>query len=215
MWLASGYRTALGSEECDPDPSTGILEGLIAERERIGTVSLEHTLVLNATYEPLQIVSWKRALRMLFQEKVEVVAEYDRQIHSISISIRLPAVLRLRQYVKIRHSYNRVRFTRANLYARDGYRCQYCGLRPDLSGLTYDHLLPVARGGLKTWENIVTCCIDCNRKKGNRRPAEAGLDLLRQPKAPSGFPYKINLLFRQPNVPDSWKDYIFWHGATP
>ena len=176
---------------------------------------MEHTLILNATYEPLQIVSWKRALRMLFQEKVEVLAEYDRRIHSISISIRLPAVLRLRQYVKIGHSYDRVRFTRANLYARDGYRCQYCGVRPDLSHLTYDHVVSVARGGLKTWENIVTCCIDCNRKKGKRSPTEAGLDLLRQPKAPSGFPFKIPQLIRQPNVPDSWKDYIFWHGATP
>ena len=210
-----GYRSFLVSGKCDPGPGTGILEGEIAERERLRTASLEHTLVLNATYEPLQIVSWKRALRMLFQEKVEVVAEYDRQIHSISISIRLPAVLRLRQYVKIRHNYNRVRFTRANLYARDGYRCQYCGLKPDLSELTYDHVVPVAREGLKTWENIVTCCIDCNRKKGNRSPAEAGLDLRRQPKAPSGFPYKIHLLIRQPNVPDSWKDYIFWHGASP
>ena len=176
---------------------------------------MEHTLVLNATYEPLQVVSWKRAMRMLFQDKVEVVAEYERPIHAISITIQLPSVLRLRQYVKIRRSYNRVRFTRANLYARDGNRCQYCGIQPALDQLTYDHVIPVARGGLKTWENITTCCIDCNRRKGNQSPSEVGLVLLRQPKAPFGFPYKIHLLIRQPNVPESWKDYIFWHGETP
>lgn len=175
---------------------------------------MEHTLVLNATYEPLQIIGWKRAVRMVFQEKVEVVAEYDREIRSVSNRIRLPSVLRLLHYVKIRHGCNRIKFSRENLYARDGYRCQYCGTRAPLSQLTYDHVIPVAQGGIKSWENIVTCCIQCNRKKGNRSPAQADLRLLRIPKAPSGFPYRVRLLFRQPAVPESWKDYIFWPGGT-
>ena len=83
-----------------------------------------------------------------------------------------------------------------------------------LNQLTYDHVIPVAKGGIKSWENIVTCCIECNRKKGNRSPAQANLRLLRIPKAPSGFPYRVRLLFRQPAVPESWKDYIFWPGGT-
>lgn len=174
---------------------------------------MEHTLLLNSSYEPLQIVSWKRAIRMLFQEKVEVVHEYDREIRSVSVSIRLPSVLRLRHYVKSRRNHHQVRFTRTNLYARDRYKCQYCRHRFPPTALTYDHVIPVARGGGKSWENIVTCCIPCNRTKGNRIPQEAGLSLLRQPKAPAGFPQKVHFLLYQKNAPESWRSYIFWHMA--
>ncbi len=176
-----------------------------------GSEKMSCTLVLNATYEPIQIVSWKRAVRMLFQEKVEVVAEYDQEIRSVSVSIRMPSVLRLLHYVKVRPHHNRVKFTRANIYARDGYQCQYCATRLSASELTYDHVLPVARGGPKSWENIVTCCIPCNRKKGNRTPEEAGMKILRAPKAPSGFPHKIQFHFQQRKAPESWWSYIFWN----
>jgi 5-methylcytosine-specific restriction endonuclease McrA len=172
---------------------------------------MEHALVLNATFEPIQVVSWKRALRMLFQEKVEVIAEYDREVHSVSVSIRIPSVLRLLHYVKVKRQHQRVKFSRANIYARDRYRCQYCGLKLPPSQLTYDHVVPVARGGQKNWENIVTCCIDCNRRKGNRLPEEAGMSLLRPPKAPAGFPHKIHFLLYRSQTPESWKDYIFWN----
>ena len=169
------------------------------------------TLVLNATYEPLQIVSWKRAVRMLFQEKAEVVAEYDREVRSVSVSVKLPSVLRLLQYVTVKRYYNRVKFTRTNLYARDQHRCQYCGRRFSPNLLTYDHVVPVAREGRKTWENIVTCCIGCNRRKSNQTPEEAGLRLIRRPKAPSGFPHKVRFHLYQSKAPESWKDYIFWN----
>lgn len=172
---------------------------------------MEHTLLLNASYEPLQIVSWKRAIRLLFQEKVEVVAEYDREIHSVSVTIRLPSVLRLLHYVKIRRHHSQVKFSRANLYARDNFRCQYCGQQFPVRQLTYDHVVPVARGGPKTWENIVTCCIPCNRKKGNKTPEEAGLVLLRAPKAPYGFPHKVQFLLQRRQAPESWRTYIFWY----
>jgi 5-methylcytosine-specific restriction endonuclease McrA len=169
-------------------------------------------LILNATYEPIQIVSWKRAIRMLFQEKVEVVAEYeDRVIRSISVTIRVPSVLRLLQYVNVKHYHHQVKFTRANIYARDQHRCQYCGRRFQPIDLTYDHVIPVARGGRKTWENIVTCCRECNRKKGDHLPEEVGLRLLRAPKAPSGFPHKMHFLLSRTKPPDSWKSYIFWN----
>ena len=171
---------------------------------------MEQILVLNSTYEPLQVISWQRAVRMLFQEKVEVVEEYDREIRSVSLSIRLPSVLRLLRYVKVKRHHNQVRFTRANIYSRDHYRCQYCGHRFQASQLTYDHVIPVARGGNKSWENIVTCCVRCNRRKGNRTPEEAGLKPLRGPKAPYGFPHRINFLLWESKAPDSWKSYIFW-----
>ena len=171
---------------------------------------MEQILVLNSTYEPLQVISWQRAVRMLFQEKVEVVEEYDREIRSVSLSLRLPSVLRLLRYVTVKRHHNQVRFPRANIYSRDHHRCQYCGQSFPSSQLTYDHVIPVARGGNKSWENIVTCCIRCNRKKGNRTPEEAGLKPLRGPKAPYGFPYRISFLLWESQAPDSWKSYIFW-----
>ena len=172
---------------------------------------MEHTLVLNATYEPLQVVSWKRAVRMLFQEKAEVVAEYEREIRSVSLTVRLPSVLRLRHYVSIKRIQQQVKFARANIYIRDQYSCQYCGSTFPAEQLTYDHVIPVAGGGLKSWENIVTCCVRCNRLKGNHLPEEVGLRLLRKPKAPSGFPHKIQFLLSRKRTPESWKSYIFWN----
>lgn len=172
---------------------------------------MEHTLVLNATYEPLQVVSWKRAVRILFQEKAEVVAEYEHEIRSVSLTVRLPSVLRLRHYVSIKRIHQRVKFTRANIYIRDQHSCQYCGSPSPPEQLTYDHVIPVARGGLKSWENIVTCCIRCNRLKGNHLPEEVDLRLLRKPKAPNGFPHKIQFLLSRKRTPESWKNYIFWN----
>ncbi|MEE2821634.1 MAG: HNH endonuclease [Acidobacteriota bacterium] len=171
---------------------------------------MEQVLVLNSTYEPLQVISWQRAVRMLFQQKVEVVEEYDCEIRSVSLSIRLPSVLRLLRYIKVRRNYNQVRFNRTNIYARDRHRCQYCGHKFVPNQLTYDHVIPVARGGKKTWENIVTCCIGCNRKKGNRTPEEAGLKPLKGPKAPYGFPHRLTFFLWKSKAPDNWKSYIFW-----
>lgn len=172
---------------------------------------MNSTLVLNATYEPIQIISWQRAVRMLFQNKVEVVAEYKREIRSISLTIKMPSVLRLLHYVRLRPDYSRIRFSRANVYARDNHTCQYCSRRLKTEQLTYDHIVPVARGGEKTWENIVTCCVSCNHRKGNRTPGEAGLRLSKKPKAPNGFHYKIRLQLNQCAPPESWKDFIFWN----
>ncbi len=171
---------------------------------------MEQILVLNSTFEPLHVISWKRALRMLFQEKVEVLAQYDREIRSVSLSIPLPSVLRLLSYVKVKRHHHQVKFTRSNIYSRDRHSCQYCGCKFSANQLTYDHVIPVARGGHKSWENIVTCCIRCNRKKGNRTPEEAGLKPLRRPKAPYGFPHRLTFLLWGSETPDSWKNYIFW-----
>lgn len=150
-------------------------------------------------------------MRLLFQGKVEVVAEYEDEIRTVSISVRLPSILRLLHYVKVQRTHQTVKFTRSNLYARDEFRCQYCAAQPGTQQLTYDHVMPVARGGTKTWENIVTCCVACNRRKGNRTPEEAGLRLLRRPRVPSGFPHKIRFQFQQRKAPEVWKTYAFWN----
>ena len=135
---------------------------------------MEQTLLLNATYEPLKIVDWRKAITLWCQGKVEVIAVHDREIRSVSFSIKLPSVIRLLRYITIRKHFDRVPFSRANIYARDGHRCQYCGREHPVSELTFDHVVPVSQGGRKNWENIVTCCVTCNRRKGGRTPRPGG-----------------------------------------
>src|SRR5690349_17423324 len=140
---------------------------------------MERTLLLNASYEPLHILSWKKAMTLLFAGKVEVLAEYDREIHSVSFSIKLPSVVRLLRYIRLKKSLNHVKFSRINIYTRDEFTCQYCGQHFNSDDLTFDHVIPAAMGGDKSWENIVTCCFKCNHKKGGRTPQQAGMALIR------------------------------------
>ena len=172
---------------------------------------MEHTLVLNATYEPINIVSWKRALKLLLQGKVEVLAEYDREVRCISFTIRMPSVLRLLKYVKIRKHLRHVKFSRANIYARDDYTCQYCGKKCSTENLTFDHVIPVVRGGGKTWDNIVTCCIECNHKKGGRTPEESGMRLIRKPREPEWVPTMVHITIGIRSAPQAWRDYLYWN----
>jgi 5-methylcytosine-specific restriction endonuclease McrA len=171
---------------------------------------MEQTLVLNATYEPLRVVSWQKAITLLFQGKVEVLAVHDREIRGVTVRVKLPSVLRLLRHVKMKRAFAEVPFSRANVYARDDHRCQYCSRRYAPSQLTFDHVLPVARGGHKGWDNIVTCCILCNRRKGDRTPEEAGLQLIRRPRRPESLP-SLTLTLGLKRAPESWRDYIAWN----
>ena len=171
---------------------------------------MERTLLLNASYEPLHIVSWKKAINLLFSGKVEVLAEYDRQIRSVSFSIKLPSVIRLLRYIRIKRNHHHVKFSRINIYTRDDFTCQYCGVHFESEDLTFDHVIPAGMGGDKSWDNIVTCCFQCNRKKGGRTPQQARMRLIRQPRAPRGLgAITLTLNFR--NAPDSWRDYFYWN----
>ena len=171
---------------------------------------VEQTLLLNASYEPLKIVHWQKAVTLWCQGKVEVISVYDRDIRGVSISFKLPSVIRLLRYIKIKRRFDYVPFSRANIYARDDHRCQYCGDGYPTSELTFDHVLPVAQGGRKDWENIVTCCVTCNRRKGGRTPIEAGMHLRRVPKRPDSAP-AIRITVGLRNAPDSWRDYLYWN----
>jgi 5-methylcytosine-specific restriction endonuclease McrA len=169
---------------------------------------MEQVLLLNITYEPLRIINWKKAITLLCLGKVEVIEEYSREIHAISFTVRLPSVVRLLYLV--RKPNGPVKFSRQNIYARDRYKCQYCGGRFTTEELTYDHILPRSRGGRTAWENIVTCCIDCNRKKGGRTPREACMKLVRKPSRPKWIPsIRITVGFKE--VPESWRDYLYWN----
>ena len=170
---------------------------------------MEHTLLLNATYEPLKVIHWKRAITLLFQGKVEVLEVYNREIHGVSISFRLPSVLRLLKCVRAK-DIHKVKFSRANIFARDSYRCQYCGDRFDIKELTFDHVIPVARGGKKSWENIVTACWRCNNKKSGGTPVESGMQLIKQAVEPKWLPH-VTITIGIRSTPESWRDYLYWN----
>ncbi|RPI74068.1 MAG: HNH endonuclease [Desulfobacteraceae bacterium] len=169
---------------------------------------MEQVLLLNITYEPLKIINWKKALNLFFLGKVEVIEEYDKEIHAVSFVLKLPSVVRLLKMV--RKPNNLVKFSRQNIYARDRYQCQYCGNKFQPEELTYDHVMPKSRGGRTEWENIVTCCVDCNRKKGGRTPPEAAMRMIRKPTRPTWIPaLKITIGFQR--VPETWRDYLYWN----
>jgi 5-methylcytosine-specific restriction endonuclease McrA len=169
---------------------------------------MENVLLLNASFEPLRVIDWKRALTLLFSGKVEVLEEYSREVHSVSISVRLPSVVRLLSLIRVKPS--GVKFSRQHIYARDRYECQYCGETPPVSELTYDHVVPRALGGITDWTNIVTCCIPCNRRKGGKLLEHSGLRLRRKPRKPGWGPYVVMAISLR-NPPDSWRTYLSWH----
>ncbi|MFO7786007.1 MAG: HNH endonuclease [Thermodesulfobacteriota bacterium] len=169
---------------------------------------MEQVLLLNLSYEPLKVIDWRKAITLLCLGKVEVIEEYGRDIRSVSVTIRLPSVVRLLRLVKRPKS--PVRFSRRNIYARDRHRCQYCGRRFPTEDLTYDHVLPRSRGGRTEWKNIVTCCVTCNRKKGGKTPEEAGMRLVRKPSRPTWVP-AVRLTLGVKQIPSTWRDYLYWN----
>ncbi len=167
------------------------------------------TLLLNSTYEPLKVIPWQRAVTLLWLGKVEVVRTYERDIRAVTFRIRMPAVVRLLRF--IRRKRPQISFSRRNLFARDQNSCQYCGRKNDASELTYDHVTPRSQGGKTDWHNIVTCCVDCNRKKGGRTPEQAGMRLIRPPKRPERLPGVLTVTIGLRDAPDSWRDFLYWN----
>ena len=146
-------------------------------------------LALNASYEPLMIVPARRAIRLVLDEKAEVI-EHDeqREFRSVSAQYPFPLVIRLVRYVHVPRRFRR-QVTNTFLFARDAYTCQYCGRHKknlrNREFLTRDHVLPISRGGGNSWANVVTACSTCNHRKGDRLPAEAGLGLRAKPREPN------------------------------
>ena len=172
-------------------------------------MSNEQTLVLSQSFEPIGVISWKDALTLYFTDKCEILEEYDGFVRSQLLVIKIPAVVRLLNVFR-RHK-RPVKFSRANIYARDGYKCLYCNQKFLMSELTYDHVLPRAQGGKTTWENIATCCISCNTKKGCKTPQQANMKLRKQPTQPTRVPAMVLELSRK-NVPDAWRSFLYWTG---
>ena len=169
---------------------------------------MTHVLLLNATYEPLRVITWKRAIRLLTLGKVEVVEETDHWIRSVSFVIRLPSIVRLLRLIRPRRQL--IKFSRQNIYLRDNFCCQYCGARVSSHELNLDHVIPRSMGGKTTWENIVTCCIPCNVRKGGNTPEAVGMRPIRRPLKPDRLP-GLAITFHLQNAPDSWRDYLYWN----
>ena len=170
---------------------------------------MTRTLLLNASYEPLLIVGWQRAMTLLFQGKAEVIEEHDEEVHSVKVTFKIPSVLRMLSMVKIRRRAP-VKFTRLNIFTRDGFTCQYCVQKFETEELTFDHVVPVAQGGKKTWENIATACVACNSRKEGRTPEQAGMHLLKKPKQPV-WAQMITITIGIKTMPKTWADYLYWN----
>lgn len=159
-------------------------------------------LVLNASYEFLNITSIKRAVKLLYKEKAEVVEEVaGKSIGSARTEIGFPSIIRMLYYIK--RPFKEVPLTRKNILIRDKHVCQYCGR----TGETVDHVVPRSRGGANTWTNCVCACGECNRRKNNRTPSEAKMQLARAPRKPSHLPW---LRLRKTTAHRTWARYLFW-----
>ena len=161
-------------------------------------------LVLNASYEPVSISSARNALKLLTKERVSVEEDYGVEVYP---GIPLPSVVRLKDYRKIPIRISVL--TRKNIYARDHYRCQYCGTKCQGKDLTLDHILPESRGGPFTWDNLVTCCRACNRKKDDRTPEEAGMHLLKIPRRLSVHTSRYLLRLIGLEEDEVWAKYLY------
>ncbi len=167
-------------------------------------------LVLNADYRPLSyyplsLWSWQDTIKAVFLDRVNIVSEYDLSIRSPSFSMRLPSVVSLKTFVKPGRN---PAFTRFNVFLRDRFECQYCGADDDL---TFDHLVPRSRGGLTTWDNVVTACSTCNLRKGGMSAKRAGMWPAQLPYQPTISDLHRNGRLFPPNyLHASWLDYLYW-----
>jgi 5-methylcytosine-specific restriction endonuclease McrA len=158
-------------------------------------------LVLNASYEPLNITNWQRAVVLLLKGKAEQVEHNGKML---APDFPLPTVIRLYHYVNL--PYKDVPLTRKNILHRDGHSCQYCGYTGD--ELTLDHVIPKSRKGGDTWENMVAACVRCNVKKGNQTPKEANMPLRKNPRRPhSGLYFEVTKYLRGGGHQE-WKKYL-------
>ena len=174
--------------------------------------ALKHfpALVLNADYRPLSyyplsLWPWQEAIKAAVLERVQIVAEYDQVVRSQRQVFRIPSVVVLKEFI---HPQKRVAFTRFNLFLRDGFSCQYCSAKGEL---TFDHVVARSRGGITSWENVVAACSPCNLHKANKTLKQSGLHLGRMPRQPSTEEMQAHgRRFPPGHLHHSWMDYLYW-----
>ena len=170
-------------------------------------------LVLNAdfrplNYFPLSLWSWQDSVKAVFLNRVNVISEYDRVVHSPNWQINLPSVIALKEYIQLSR---RPAFTRFNVFLRDQFTCQYCENFFSTNELTFDHVVPRSRGGRSEWSNVVTACSSCNLKKANKLPQEANMTFSRKPTQPTNYRLQeIGKNFPPNYLHESWRDFLYW-----
>uniref|UniRef100_A0A6J5ZIW7 Unannotated protein n=1 Tax=freshwater metagenome TaxID=449393 RepID=A0A6J5ZIW7_9ZZZZ len=159
-------------------------------------------LVLNATYEPINVCTVRRAAILLLKEKVDLIERGDGDLRSESRVLASPLVVRLRSYVNVPRDSSKRRITRRAVFARDGWACQYCGTG---SNLTVDHVIPRSKGGPSTWENIVASCAPCNRRKADRLPSQINMHPRKAPRVPGP---DVFITVASQRIPPAWRQWL-------
>jgi 5-methylcytosine-specific restriction endonuclease McrA len=174
-----------------------------ARPEQRGSGTMGRVLVLNASYEPINVCTVRRAAVLVLKQRAEILEQSKWALHAESLTMPRPVVIRLITYVRIPRDAHSRKITRRAIFARDQWTCQYCG--NERGTLTIDHVIPRSKGGTSAWDNIVTCCAPCNRRKGDRLPNQAGMHPRHAPKAPSPTLFVHVAMTR---IPDVWQPYL-------
>lgn len=176
---------------------------------------MEQTLVLDSSMRPVGRMPWQVAIVKVVCDRIaEVIVEYpDKYIHTPNWTVKTPSVIRLLKPVKRKRV---IRFSRLNVWLRDRGTCQYCARKVPRHRMQYEHIIPQSKGGPTSWENIVIACADCNQRKADRTPEQAGMRLLSKPVKPKKLPDAADFdMVYQPGMPESWKDYlrseVYWN----
>jgi len=185
--------------DAEPVPPAA-LPGARAEQR---STSSGRVLVLNASYEPINVCTVRRAAVLILKQRAEVLEHSEWSLHAETLTLPRPVVIRLVTYVKIPRDAHRRKITRRAVFARDRWTCQYCG--HERGNLTVDHVIPRSKGGPSNWENIVTCCAPCNRRKGDRLPRQANMVPVRSPRAPTST---VFIHVAAPTIPAAWEQYL-------
>jgi 5-methylcytosine-specific restriction endonuclease McrA len=185
--------------DSDPAPAGALPPGRRGQRATVSS----RVLVLNASYEPINVCTVRRAAVLVLKERAEILEHADRVLHAERLTMPRPAVIRLTTYVRIPRDAHARRITRRAVFARDRWTCQYCGTARN--SLTVDHVIPRSKGGSSSWDNIVASCAPCNRRKGDRLPTQVDMHPRRKPAVPSPT---IFVHVATPTIPSVWEQYL-------
>ena len=183
----------------EPAPSPALPDG--RPEQRGGTNG--RVLVLNASYEPINVCTVRRATVLILKQRAEIVERSEWSLHAENLTLPRPVVIRLSTYVRIPRDAHSRKITRRAVFARDRWTCQYCGT--ERTSLTVDHVIPRSKGGASSWENIVACCAPCNRRKGDRLPRHADMHPRTKPRTPNTT---IFVHVATPRIPTAWEQYL-------
>ena len=199
MAVSSQAVPAAGAGEVEPAPLSALPGGRPQQR----ALSSGRVLVLNASYEPINVCTVRRAAVLVLKDRAEILERAEWALHAETLTLPRPIVIRLKTYVRVPRDAHRRKITRRAVFARDRWVCQYCG--QGRGNLTVDHVIPRSKGGGSGWDNIVTCCAPCNRRKGDRLPSQANMVPRHAPAAPSST---IFIHVAAPVIPHAWEQYL-------